>query len=159
MNLDFSRLRPAELVGALGSVLVILSVFLQWFSLTDTPQRVQQNDWICGTGSTTCTAWDTFPILRFLLLAAASAPLILAWIVIRGHKLSWPPGEVTMLVGLTAAVLVGFNGVVKRPGEFGVSLSYGYVVAFLAGCTIAGAGIWRTIESGGGAKRKPPGTF
>lgn len=157
--MDFSKLRPAELVGALASALLIGVLFLEWFSLSDTPERVQQGDWICGTGETSCTAWSTFPILRWLLLAATSAPLILAWIVVRGHKLSWPPGEMTMLVGLTASVLIGFNGIISRPGDFGVDLSFGYVVAFLAAIGIAAAGIWRSIESGGGVKRKPPGTF
>ena len=35
-----------------------------------------------------CTGFETFPILRWLLLLAAIAPLILAYIIVRGHKLS-----------------------------------------------------------------------
>ena len=35
-----------------------------------------------------CTGFETFPILRWLLIAAAVAPLILTYIVVRGHKLS-----------------------------------------------------------------------
>ena len=33
------------------------------------------------------------PILRWLLLAAAVAPFILAWIIVREHELSWPRGR------------------------------------------------------------------
>ena len=58
-----------------------------------------------------CTGYDTFhffaaliiPGMDLLLTAAAVAPWILVWIVVRGHKLSWPPGEVTMIVGAIAA--------------------------------------------------------
>lgn len=157
--MDFSRLRPSELLGVGASVLLIASLFLQWFSLSSTPERVQQGDWVCGAGDTACTAFETFPILRWLLLAGASAPLILAWIVVRGHQLSWPPGELTMVVGLTALALIGFNGVVSRPGDFGVGLSFGYLLAALAAVEIAAAGLWRSIESGGAPRRKPPGTF
>ena len=39
--------------------------------------------------------------MRWFLLAGALSPLILAWIIVRGHKLSWAPGEMTMVVGFT----------------------------------------------------------
>lgn len=143
----------------LTSVALIISLFLPWFSLTRVPERVQQGDWICGVGEHSCTAWSSLPILRWLLLAAAVAPLILAWIVVRGHTLSWPPGELTMIVGMAAIVLIGFNGVISRPGDFGIGLDYGYIVAMVAAIGIASAGAWRSIESGGGAQRRPPGTF
>ena len=39
------------------------------------------------------SGWDAHPILHWLLLAAAAAPLILAWIIVRDHQLSWPRGR------------------------------------------------------------------
>ena len=51
-------------------------------------------------------AFEIFGILDWLLVAACLAPFILAWIVARGHKLTWRPGEVTMIVGMTAFVLI-----------------------------------------------------
>ena len=45
------------------------------------------------------------------------APLILAYIVARGHKISWAPGELTMVVGFTAFVLIRYNGIIDPPGH------------------------------------------
>ena len=111
-------------------------------------------------GNSSCSAWDTFPIARWLLLAAAAAPFILAWIVVRGHALSWPRGEVTAIVGLTAFVLIAFNGIVSKPENgLEISLSFGYWLALLASIGIFISGGFRAVESGGGAQRKPPATF
>jgi len=163
--MDFSRLdRNRTLLGAFGGGLLVLSLlFLPWYSLTDTPQRANSDAWVCGTGEFECTGWETFPILRWLLLAGALAPLILAWILIRGHKLSWAPGEMTMVVGFTAMVLIGYNGIIDRPApdsglEFGIGLSYGYWLALLAAIAIAITGFLRSQASGGRQARKAPGT-
>src|SRR5262245_60625611 len=100
---DTSRLSRSELVGVAAAVVLVLSLFLEWYSLgTHNVERPDDSYWVCGEGNNSCTAWDTFPILRWLLLAAAAAPLILSWIVIRGHELTWPRGEVTAIVGLIA---------------------------------------------------------
>jgi hypothetical protein len=67
-----------------------------------------------------------------------------------------------MTVGLAVIVLVGFNGLIKKPGSgfsFGITLTYGYFLAILAGVGLAVAGALRSLESGGGAQRKPPATF
>ena len=53
---------------------------------TRTSPATRPDDWVCGVGDNSCTGWDTFPILRWLLLAAAAAPLILSYIVIRGAQ-------------------------------------------------------------------------
>ena len=163
--MDFSNLdRNRVLIGGVAAILLIISVlFLPWYSLTDDPQRVEQNAWICGEGETSCTGWETFPILGPLLLAASIAPLILAYIIVRGHKLSWAPGELTMVVGFTAMVLIGYNGIIDKPApddgiEFGTSLEIGYWIALLAATTIAIVGFLRSLESGGRQKRKAPGT-
>ena len=41
-------------------------------------------------------------IIRYLLLITAVAPLVLAWIIIRGHALSWPRGEMTAVIAIAA---------------------------------------------------------
>jgi hypothetical protein len=162
--LDFSRLQRYELVGILSSALLVVSLFLPWFDLGGSAaRRAQQDAWICGTGEFECSGWATFPILRWLLLAAAAAPLILAYFVVTDEKGQYPTGEFTMTVGLSVIVLVAFNGLLNKPGtsieEFGISLSWGYFVALLAGVLMTGAGALRSLESGGGAAKKPPGTF
>ena len=158
--MDFSRLDMRRtIVGGLGSAFLLISLlFLPWFSVTDVAQR-EPDDWLCGVGNTSCTGWETFPIARWLLLGAALAPPILAWILIRGHKLTWPPGEMTMVVGFAAFVLILYNGIIDRPSDtFGVSLDYGYWIALLAALVIAGTGFTRSVESAPKRTRKAPGT-
>ncbi|MDX6632809.1 MAG: hypothetical protein QOG09_647 [Solirubrobacterales bacterium] len=162
--MDFSRLRRSEVIGAVASVVLLGSLLgLPWFSLSHVATRAQQNAWICGTDHFSCSGFDTFPILRWLLIAACAAPLILTWIVVRGNKLSWPPGEMTMVVGFTAFVLIAYNGLLDKPGssaqEFGIGLSIGYWLALLAGLAMGIAGASRSLEGGGGAQRKPAGTI
>jgi hypothetical protein len=164
---DVSKLNRGEILGMIAAAILVLSLFLEWYSLaTSGVVRNDPGDFVCGGTSasnadTGCTGWETFPILRWLLVAAAAAPFILAWIVIRGHALSWPRGELTAIVGLIAFVLIAYNGFVDKPSEsdIGVSLSFGYFIALLASLGIFVSGGYRAVESGGGAQRKPPATF
>ncbi|MDX6581689.1 MAG: hypothetical protein QOI10_873 [Solirubrobacterales bacterium] len=168
--MDFSRLNTRRvLIGAAASWLLIIAIlFLPWYDLGANPQRVvggadyNPDANICGAGATTCTGFETFPILRWLLLLAALAPTILAYIIVRGHKLSYPPGEMTMIAGFSATVLIGYNGIIDKPGtgpaEIGISLDYGYWIALLCGIAIAIVGFTRSIESGPRKTRKAPGT-
>jgi hypothetical protein len=167
--MDFSRLdRNRVLLGAFGGGVLILSLlFLPWYSLAHTVSRdpasssYDSTTFICGTRDYKCTGFETFPILRWLLILAALAPLILAWIIVRGHKLSWPPGELTMVAGFAATVFVLYNGIIDKPGtgtaEIGVSLSYGYWLALLASLAIAATGFLRS-QVGQKRERKAPGT-
>lgn len=168
--MEFSRLHPIRTaVGAIASLVLVVSLLaLPWYSLESNPQRAADSPdfnpgaFICGTGDFSCTGFETFPVLRWLLLAAALAPAILGWILVRGHKLSYPPGEMTMLAGFAAFVLIAYNGIIDRPGsavaETGVSLDYGYWLALLAAGAIGGVGFARSLESGGRPARKAPGT-
>jgi hypothetical protein len=165
--MDFSRLNTGRVaVGAIASLLLIVAIlFLPWYSYDLEGVSKPESDaeaWICGAGETSCTGFETFPILRWLLLLLAIAPLILAWILVRGHKLSYPPGEMTMISGFAGAVLIFYNGIIDKPGtgpaEIGLSLDYGYWIALLAAIVIAGVGFTRSVESGPRKTRKAPGT-
>ena len=94
-----------------------------------------------------------------MLLAAAAAPLILAWIVVRGHALSWPRGELTAVVGVAAFVLVLFRGVIDKPGSptDQISLSYGWFVALGGTLLLIAGAAWRYQENA--PRRKPPGVL
>ncbi len=145
-----------------GGVLLAISLFLPWFGLTDVPERAKQDAWICGAGNFSCNAWQTFPVNRWLFLLAAAAPFILTYLVVSNQKGKYPTGEFTMTAGLAVIVLVGFNGLISKPGstvQFGISLKIGFWLAVLAGFLMAGAGAMRSLKSGGGAQRKPPATF
>jgi hypothetical protein len=164
--MDFTRLNYRRLaVGLTASALLIIAIlFLPWYSLDHNPQRVAGNPdaWVCGTGDYSCTGFETFPILRWLLLLTALAPIILAWILVRAHRLSYPPGEMTMVAGFAALVLIGYNGIIDKPGsgiaETGVSLDYGYWIAIGCSIAIAAVGWTRSLESGARKGRKAPGT-
>lgn len=168
--MDFSRLdRNRTLIGATASAVLILSLlFAPWYSLEPNPQRVEGGEdfnadaFICGAADFECTGFETFPILRWLLILAALAPAILGYILIRGHKLSYPPGEMTMVAGFAAFVLIAYNGIIDRPGstvaETGISLDWGYWLALLATVVIAAIGFLRSLESGARQGRKAPGT-
>jgi hypothetical protein len=160
--MQFSKLSRSELLGMVAAALLVVSLlFLTWYDLAQTPGRMNGSDFVCGQGDYHCTGFETFPILRWLLLGAAAAPFILAYIVMRGHKLSWPPGELTMVIGFTAFVLIAYNGLLDSPGkqtaEIGVTKEIGYYVALLAAAGIAAAGIGRSMEEQQGT-RKAPGT-
>jgi hypothetical protein len=161
--MDFSRLdRNRVLLGALGGGALLISLlFLPWYSLNHNPVRDAGEGFICGTDSYSCTGFETFGLLRWLLILAALAPLILAWIIVRGHQLSWAPGELTMVAGLAAMVLILYNGVIDKPGsgteEIGVSVDYGYWLALLAAIAIAATGFLRA-QVAQKRERKAPGT-
>jgi hypothetical protein len=161
---EFSRLdQRRTFIGGVAAILLVISIlFLPWFSLTDVPERAEQGAWLCGENEFSCTGFETFPILRWLLLASALAPMILAWVIVRGHQLSWSPGELTMVVAFAAMVLIFYNGVIDRPApddglEFGTSLDYGYWIALLSSVTIAAIAFLRSLV-GQKRERKAPGT-
>jgi hypothetical protein len=149
--LDLSRLRKAEYVGFVGALVLFGSLFLPWFS-TSGNATIQGTAWPDGA-----TAFDVYNSLQWLLIAACSAPFILAYIIARGHGLSWRPGEVTAIVGLTAFVLILCNGVILgKPGEIDdpTSFEIGYLVGLVGAAGIAASGFVRQLE---GTTKKPPG--
>jgi hypothetical protein len=152
--MDFKRLGPGDMVAAAGGLLLVLSLFIPWFGVSN-----PTTEHLCGTRDS-CTGFQTFSILDILFLAAAAAPLILCWIVVRGHQLSWPPGEVTMIVGAIATTLILYNGIVDRVGENRsfVSLDAGWYLGLLGAVMIILGGAISQI-SRGGVVRRPPGTF
>ena len=84
---------------------------------------------------------------------------MLAYIIARGHKLAWRPGEITMIVGMIAFALILLNGIILgRPGEtVEIGLSYGYAVGLIGSLLIMVGGFFR--QSQGVRGRKPPGTL
>ena len=161
--MDFSRLdQRRTIIGGVAAILLIVTIlFLPWYSLDHNPARDGGEGFLCGDGDYSCTGFETFPILRWLLLLFTLAPLILAYIVVTDTKLSWVPGEMTMVAGFIALALIAYNGLIDKPGtgtaEIGVSLDYGYWIALLCSIVIAGVAIARMM-AGQSRERKAPGT-
>jgi hypothetical protein len=143
------------LIATVGGIVLGISVFLAWYSLGNSNAVLNG----CHGPHTSCTAWKALSILRFLLLLAAVAPAILMWIILRGHALSWPRGELTAVTALAALTFIIFRGLIDRPGSppGEISIDYGWWVALAGGVLILIGSIWRSRESA--ARRKPPGVL
>lgn len=160
---DLKRIGVGEFLGFAGAFVLFGSLFLPWFGTSCSspghPAGCNPNSRIHGAVGD-FTAWQTFSKLDVLLTLACIAPFILAWIVIRGHALTWRPGEVTMIVGMVAAVLILLNGIILgKPGTdpVAISLKIGWFVGFVGALGILAGGLLR--QAVGGRTRKPPGVI
>jgi hypothetical protein len=151
--MDFRQLDRGELVAVLGGAILGVSVFLTWYKLGDKFAVLNT----CRGPGGTCTGWKSLTIIRFLLLVAAVAPAVLAWIIVRGHALSWPRGEMTAIIAIAALTFTLFRGLIEKPGTppGEISLAYGWWIALAGGVLILIGSVWRTQESA--TTRKPPG--
>ncbi len=153
--MDLKALERGEAVAIGGGILLGVSVFLDWYSLGNRYALLNS----CRGPHGSCTAWDSLDVVRFLLLITALAPAILAWIIVRGHALSWPRGELTAVIALAALTLILFRGVIERPGTPSgeVSVDYGWFVALAGGLLILFGAVNRAKQ--GSARSKPPGVI
>jgi 4-amino-4-deoxy-L-arabinose transferase-like glycosyltransferase len=152
--MQVSRLGRGEIIAVLGGLLLALGLFLPWYA-TNPDNRNARIDGATGSFS----GFDIHTLLRWPLLAAAAAPLILAWIVVRDHQLSWPRGELTGVVAMIALVLVLYVGLISKPGtpRGEISLQVGWFVAVL-GCILEVTG--GAMRAGSSERpRKPPGVL
>jgi hypothetical protein len=152
--MNLSRLGRAEYVAVAGGLLLALGLFLPWYG-TNADNRNANIDGATGSLS----GWSVHPILHWLLLAAASAPLILAWVVARDHELSWPRGEMTAVIAMIVVALILYVGLIDRPGRPSaqISLQFGWFVSLLGAVLMLAGGATRagTTER----PRKPPGVL
>ena len=148
------RLGRGEIIAAGGGLLLALGLFLPWYeTAADNPNAVI--DGVRGSLS----GFEVHTMMRWFLLAAAAAPLILLYIVVRDHELSWPRGEMTAVVGIAAFGLVGYTGLLDRPGDPSgeISLQIGYWASLLGSILMSAGGAMRAGESE--RARKPPGVL
>jgi hypothetical protein len=153
MQLELDRLHRWEWIAVSGGLLLASATFLPWYGTSENPNA--RIDGARGDFS----AWQVHPIIRWLMLAAAAAPLILAWVVLRDHELSWPRGELTAVVAIAALGLVLYQGVVTRPGEprAAIGLQLGWFLALLGIALMLVGGAKRSTQVK--RKRKPPGVY
>lgn len=163
---SLKRLHWYEYVGFLGSLVLAGSLFLPWFS-TDcaSTAAARAENATCNPNSVyngargEFTAFETFGILDWLLVAACVAPFILAYIIARGHDLSWKPGEVTMIVGMLAFALILLNGLVLgKPGDtVDMQFEIGWFVGLLGAALMTVGGTLRQALHADAPK--PPGVM
>jgi cation transport ATPase len=149
------RLTWHEIVAMAGAVLLAIGLFLPWYKAEGPAAEIVPGQRKAGD----FTGWEVHDIQRWLLLAAAVAPFILAYIVVRGHSLSWARGEMTAVTSIAAFGFIVYDGVIDRPGEVSglVGLQWGWfvplagVVAMLVGSALRASEVERA--------RKPPGVL
>jgi hypothetical protein len=143
-----------EIAAAIGGLVLVMAVFLPAYS----PNRGNPNAKVDGSRSD-ASIWQTHGVIRVVLLLTAIAPIVLLYIIARGHQLSWPRGEMTAVIGLVATTLLLYAGVIDRPGgpSGEIGLSVGWYLALLASIAVAAGGAIRSSELE--RKRKPPGVM
>lgn len=151
--MDFSQLRWSDWVATAGGILLAIGIFLTAFTVSDNPNAKIRGE------HADASIFDASSLMRWPLLLAAIAPLVLLYIIVRGHQLSWPRGEMTAVIGLTAATLVFYRGIIDRPGDPSgqISLSIGWYAALVGAIAMAIGGAVRSSEVE--RKRKPPGVL
>jgi hypothetical protein len=154
---NLKALNRGEVLATIGGVLLGISLVMPWFQLGNANAQLNS----CGPNQpgSYCSGWDSLSAFRYLIILAAIAPLILSWIIIRGHALAWPRGELTAVVAVAALVLVLFRGVIEKPGSppEEISVSYGFFVALVGALLMLAGAVWRAQESA--PQRKPPGVL
>jgi hypothetical protein len=148
------KLTRTEIMALIGGALLAVSLFLPWYDV-EAP-----NGSIPGVGGPgTYTAWEVHDIQRWLLLAAAASPFILAYIIVRGHQLSWARGEMTAVVAIATFGFVVYDGLISKPGDPRslTSLEWGWIVAVVGTILMLVGSALRASEVE--RARKPPGVL
>lgn len=152
----FDKLDRGEAVAVIGGLVLTASMFLTWYTLSNQYAALRS----CKGPNGSCSGWSSLGLLSVIILIAAIAPVILAYIVVRGHALSWPRGELTAVCSIVALVLTLFVGFIDKPGSPSgeIHISYGWFLAMLGGFLILVGALVRSQESGG-RRKKPPGVL
>ncbi len=172
-SFDIKRIHRAELIGFAGVAILAIALFLiPWYSTScpdahaaasaaancnpNSKLKLASGELAYGS----YTGWETLKYIRWFLLAGCIAPFILAYIIARGHELSWRPGEVTMIIGIILVALILLDGIILgKPGgsakyAVNLSLEIGYPIAIVGAFFISFGGFRRQVE---GVKPSPPG--
>lgn len=152
--MDTSKLSRGELIAVAGGLALLIGIFLKWYA------SVSVNATIAGhAGKGSYSGWQVHHLIRYLLVLAAIAPLILAYIIIRDHQLSWPRGEMTAVIAIVTIGLVFYNGIIDRPGDPSgeINLRIGWYLSFLGAFMMLVGSVMRQQETE--VVRKPPGVM
>jgi CDP-diglyceride synthetase len=153
--MEFHKLDRGEALAIIGGLVLAGSMFLSWYTLSNQYASLGG----CKGPNGSCSGWSSLGFLSVIIVIAAIAPGILAYIVARGHALSWPRGELTAVCSLVALVLTLFRGFIDKPGSPSgeIHISYGWFLAMLGGFLILLGALVRSQETG--RRRKPPGVL
>jgi CDP-diglyceride synthetase len=152
----FDKLDRGEAIAVIGGLVLAASMFLTWYTLGNQYASLGS----CKGPNGSCSGWLSLGLLSVIIVIAAIAPVVLAYIIVRGHALSWPRGELTAVCALVALVLTIFRGFIDKPGSPSgeIHISYGWFLAMFGGFLILLGALVRSQETGG-RRKKPPGVL
>jgi hypothetical protein len=158
--MNFGAVSRGEWIAMLGGALLAIAAFVKCYEARpENPNATFETgkDGVCGDH--TCSYFELHAITRWLILAAAAAPFVLAWIIIRDHELSWPRGQLTSVIAIAALGLVFYFGIIDRPGapSGDIELEIGWYGMMLGVLLMITGSVMRQAEFE--VKRKPPGTI
>jgi hypothetical protein len=150
-----TKLTWHEFMAMGGGLLLAISLFLPWYSVENRRGTIGNGE----RGPGDFTGFEVHDIQRWLLIGAAAAPFILAYIVLRGHKLSWARGEMTAVSSIAAFGLIAYSGIIDKPGEPKglIGIKFGWLIALIAVIAMLVGSALRASEVE--RARKPPGVL
>jgi hypothetical protein len=119
-------LRPGELVGAIGGLGLLVSLFLTWYTF----------DYTWPT-----SGWGAFSVTDIVLAAAAVVGMSVAACVLLRISVSYPVAGSSVAVGLGAiAVILIVIRLLDPPGSGHVDLEYGAWLGLLCAAAVTVGG-------------------
>jgi hypothetical protein len=156
-NFDTTRIRFGDMVAGIGGAVLILSLFLDWYSL-------KGKGLAASAGSEGLSGWEALgfiDILLFLIGLIAIAVAVLRAANSMPRQLPASPGLIVLALGALAVLLVLFR--IVSSGDFGhpevsnfidSSPAFGIFISLLSAIAVAVGG-WLTWNEEG--KPKPGG--
>jgi hypothetical protein len=144
-NFDTTRLRLGDLIAAGGGLLLIISLFLNWYKVSAEGALIDI--------SVSASGWDALGFIDILLFLIGAAAIALAVMRAMGMaaRIPAPTGLVLLVLGALATLLVVFRIlVIPDGGVDGVDVgrSFGIFVALIAAlATLVGG--WLTWNDEG----------
>lgn len=148
MQIDFSRLRPGELISGIGGIALFCFMFLDWFggggSLQGNQGSLPGN---FGVSAPSFDAWQSFEFTNFVLLTTAILGLKGAGLRVLGLKLNSPVSTavLTLLAGAIASTLILWK--IFDPPE-DASLELGIFLGWAAAIAVGVGGYLAATEEG-----------
>ncbi len=145
--MDFSKLKPGEIVAAIGGVVVLVGIlFLNWYGMPS-------GKFLAGFGiDTSLGAWNANNFLEvvanLIILAAGIVGIGLAIVKLASKSVALPvaASAITAGAGIAAAVLVVLRILIKPVS--GLDLEFGIFVT-LVGAVVLLVGGWMSMKEEG----------
>lgn len=146
--MDLKKLTRAEMIICASAIVLFLSTFLDWFSVSLGPFSVSANGWDIGF------FWAGIPSIIGLVMLAHIATTRFGGADVKLPDLPWD--RVHLVGGIVAAVIVLLKLLIgEDEGGIDVDRELGLFLASIAAVGLAVGGFLRAKEQGAGAPGLP----